>query len=206
MAALSHDLKTPLTRVRMQLESLSDRPEALRSIEDVREMNTLIDRTLELFRDAQATEALQDTDVHALAAALVDDLAERGEAVQLHGSRAIARAQPVALRRVLGNLIGNAIRYASAAEVTVAQDQLTVTVRVEDRGPGIAPEHLERVFEPFFRVESSRSRASGGTGLGLYIARDLTLRQGGTLTLANRAGGGLCATVTLARSEVTRLH
>jgi signal transduction histidine kinase len=190
----------------MQLESLSDRPEALRSIEDVREMNTLIDRTLELFRDAQATEALQDTDVHALAAALVDDLAERGEAVQLHGSRAIARAQPVALRRVLGNLIGNAIRYASAAEVTVAQDQLTVTVRVEDRGPGIAPEHLERVFEPFFRVESSRSRASGGTGLGLYIARDLTLRQGGTLTLANRAGGGLCATVTLARSEVTRLH
>ena len=71
---------------------------------------------------------------------------------------------------------------------------------MEDRGAGIAPEHLERVFEPFFRVESSRNRASGGTGLGLYIARDLTLRQGGTLTLENRADGGLRATVTLERA------
>jgi len=201
VAALSHDLRTPLTRMRMRLESIES-DAAQRCIADVREMDELIDSSLALFRGVGHAEAAQRVDVLALAQSLCDDLAEQGHAVSASGHEAaVADAQPMALRRVLSNLISNALRYGERADVTVLQEAQSVTVIVDDSGPGIPQAQMERVFQPFFRAENSRNRTTGGTGLGLYIARDLIRRQGGALTLANRPEGGLRATLTLPASR-----
>jgi signal transduction histidine kinase len=197
MASLSHDLRTPLTRMRMRLEPLAGEPVPGRCIADIREMDDLIEIALEVFRNAHAPEPAQDTDLHALVQALVDDLAEQGQAVTLKGEPLVLRLQPVATRRIVSNLLGNALRYGSRADVAVGVEDRWACIVIDDNGPGIAPAQLEEVLRPFYRVEGSRSRDSGGTGLGLYIVRDLTQRQGGELRLGNRAGGGLRATVRL---------
>jgi signal transduction histidine kinase len=198
VAAISHDLRTPLTRMRMRLETMGDdNAAAQRCIADVREMSELIDSVLAVFRDAGSTEPMQSTDVLALVQSLTDDLIEQGQPVSLVGVSAVARAQPAALGRVLANLLSNAVRYGERAHVVVDAHDGKVGIVIEDEGPGIPEGQLEAVFQPFYRVESSRSRHTGGTGLGLYIARDLIGRQGGTLTLTNRAAGGLRAEIVL---------
>ena len=204
MASLSHDLRTPLTRMRVRLEGESESPVAARCIVDVREMSELIETALDVFRNAGNDEPLRSVDVTALARSMVDDMAEAGQAVSLEGDAAIAMARPVALRRVLANLLGNAIRYGASAHVAVDTDDERVRVRIDDRGPGIAPELHEQVFQPFYRVEASRNRSSGGSGLGLYIARDLARRQGGEVTLSNRPGGGLRVELVVPRAASTR--
>lgn len=202
VAAISHDLRTPLTRLRMRLEEMTAEEGARqRCINDIREMNGLIDTVLDVFQDegAQAGAPGQNTDVTALVQALVDDLAEQGQPVTFSGEPAVTHAQPAALRRVVDNLVSNALRYGASAQVSVTADARQVVIAVEDRGPGIDPAFLQAVFRPFFRIESSRNRATGGAGLGLYIARDLARRQGGELVLANRPEGGLRAEVVLPR-------
>lgn len=197
-AAISHDLRTPLTRVRMRLETLESEPAAQRCIADVREMNQLIDTVLDVFRGRSMEDPARNTDVGALVQSLADDLVEQGLAVSYRGDAARAKAQPAALRRALTNLIENAVRYGDAAQVSVGSDNGRVRIVVDDRGPGVPETQLDAVFRPFYRVDASRSRETGGIGLGLYIARDLVQRQGGTVTLANRDGGGLRATIELA--------
>lgn len=201
VAAISHDLRTPLTRLRMRLETLGlEEGQRQSAVGDIVEMRAMIDSVLELFQGdglAASTEAAQTQDLSALLTALCDDLSEQGHAVQCSGPPALVRAQPSALRRVFGNLLGNAIRYGGSAMVSVMPADGRVQVRIEDPGPGIPADQLEAVFQPFYRLESSRNRHTGGTGLGLYIARDLIERQGGRLKLSNRAEGGLCAEVDL---------
>lgn len=202
VAAISHDLRTPLTRLRMRLETLDiDDLQRERSVEDIQEMNALVDAVMELFRGdgPGAAESQQDVDLHALAQAMTDDLLEQGQPVRFddQGVAVLAKGQPMALRRVVGNLIGNALRYGGGAEVSVGRDASGVWLRVADSGPGIPEDQLEAVFEPFFRLEDSRNRHTGGAGLGLYIARELTLKQQGTLVLSNRPGGGLLAELRL---------
>ena len=197
MASVSHDLRTPLTRMRIRLESLHDQPGVQRCIEDIREMDALIDTALQVFRDSAADEPQQPTDVFALVQSLTDDLLEQGAAVTLRGASVVVPARAVALRRVVANLLGNALRYGNHADVQVSADGSAALLLIDDGGPGIPEAEIERVFEPFYRVEASRSRTSGGTGLGLYIARDLLLRQGGSLRLINRREGGLRAEVRL---------
>lgn len=203
VAAISHDLRTPLTRLRMRLETLDAPAEQReRAAADIREMNALIDQTLSLFRGA-GDEAPQDTDVAALIQALADDLAEQGQPVQADlgaapEAAAVARVQPQALRRVLDNLLGNALRYGAAPiRLGLAREPGALLLRVDDAGPGIPADQLEAVFQPFFRLEASRNRETGGSGLGLYIARDLVQRMGGSLRLLNRPEGGLRAEVRL---------
>jgi protein-histidine pros-kinase len=203
VAAISHDLRTPMTRIRMRLEPSADEPASARSIADLQEMDGLIDDALAVFRGDEASEPPQPTDVQALVQSLVDDLAELGQAVELVGpprhEPVVAEVRPVAVRRVVGNLVANALRYGERARVTVEEQAQAVTVQVDDDGPGIPPAQLEAVMQPFFRLEASRHRASGGAGLGLYIARDLAAREGGSLTLVNRVEGGLRATLVLPR-------
>ncbi|OWQ49043.1 hypothetical protein CDL60_04010 [Roseateles noduli] len=202
VAAISHDLRTPLTRLRMRLETLDiEEIQRQRSVEDIREMNALVDAVMELFRGdgPGAAEPLVDVDLGALAQALTDDLIEQAMPVTFEddGEPVLAKGQPMALRRVLGNLVGNAVRYGGSAEVRVGRDAQGVWLRVTDSGPGIPEDKLEAVFEPFFRLEESRNRHTGGAGLGLYIARELTLRQRGSLTLSNRPESGLVAELRL---------
>lgn len=197
VAAISHDLRTPLTRMRMRLESI-DAELAQRCIADVREMDALIDSSLTLFRGASSAEPTHPVDVLSLVQSLCDDLAEQGQAVTAGGhASTVVDAQPMALRRVVSNLISNAVRYGQRADVMVLREPGLVKIIVDDAGPGIPAAQMEAVFQAFYRVEGSRNRGSGGTGLGLYIARDLIVRQGGTLALANRPEGGLRATVTM---------
>ena len=198
VAAISHDLRTPLTRIRMRLEaSEGDLPTA-RSIADIHEMDDLIESALQVFRGPGGhDEASQATDVNALVQAIVDDLADLGQPVSVQGQPAPALVQPAGLRRVVSNLVNNAVRHGERADVSVRVDGEAVHIVIEDRGPGIPAAQLDAVMQPFYRLETSRNRLTGGSGLGLYIARDLIARQGGTLTLANRPEGGLRATIAL---------
>ena len=198
VAAISHDLRTPLTRIRMRLEHAEGDPLAARSIADIHEMDDLIESALEVFRGASPhVEPAQTTDVYALVQSLVDDLADLGQPVSVRGSPAPARVQAAGLRRVVSNLVNNALRYGKRADVRVHLAGDAVHVVIEDEGPGIPEAQLEAVMKPFHRLDTSRSRLTGGSGLGLYIARDLVARQGGTLALENRAEGGLRATIAL---------
>lgn len=203
MAAVSHDLRTPLTRLRMRLEKLRPDPVAERCVDDVQDINTMIDAVLDAMHEERRQEVPQQVDVLALVQAMADDMQESGQAVTASGDAAVLRVQPVAFKRVLSNLVSNAVRYGHAADIRVAllpgrrPGRGQVRVTVDDQGPGIPPEQLESVFKPFVRLDASRSRHTGGVGLGLYIARELAHRQGGTLTLSNRPEGGLRAELTL---------
>jgi len=201
VAAISHDLRTPLTRIRMRLESSEDDPLTARSIADIHEMDDLIESALEVFRGAGShEEAIQVTDVNALVQALVDDLADLGQPVSVQGEPAPALVQSAGLRRVVSNLVNNALRYGQRADVSVRAHGDAVHIVIDDQGPGIPAAQFDAVMQPFYRLDTSRNRLTGGSGLGLYIARDLIARQGGVLTLANRAEGGLRATIALKRA------
>ncbi|MDE2592641.1 MAG: HAMP domain-containing protein [Burkholderiales bacterium] len=201
MGAVSHDLRTPLTRLRMRLERLRPDPVVERCVQDIQDINALIEAVLDALNEERNQESAVPVDLLAMVQALSDDLAEEGQAVSAQGDQVTARVQPVALKRVLNNLISNAIRYGHSALVTVSNGRGQVIITVDDHGPGIPQAMLEDVFKPFVRLDASRHRDLGGVGLGLYIARELTLRQGGTLTLSNRTEGGLRATLTLPKAS-----
>jgi signal transduction histidine kinase len=147
-------------------------------------------------REGHARGERERIDAVALVQALVDDLTDQGQAVTLVGepAAAVVLAQATALKRIVGNLVGNALRYGGAAEISVTRAARELHIEVADRGPGIAPDQLDAVLQPYYRLDASRQQ---GTGLGLYIARDLAQRNGGRLSLANRLGGGLQATLSL---------
>lgn len=195
IAAISHDLRTPLTRMRLRLETGEVEAKVReRCIDDLREMNRLVESVIDVFRPAEAAQP-QRVDLSALAQSAVDDLAEAGAQVGFEGPPAVITADPVALRRVVDNLVGNALRYAGSADVRVELSAGVTRLVVDDNGPGIPEAELALVRQPFRRVEGSRNRATGGTGLGLYIAQQLVRRQGAVLVLSNRPEGGLRAEV-----------
>ncbi len=200
LAAMSHDLKTPLTRLRLQVETLiEDAALRARLGKELDEMEGMVHGALALFRGLDEQEAREPLDVNALIESVRKGFLEMGESVTVSG-RALAPfpGRPRALKRCLTNLVGNAVKFGKRAEVTV-QDGEAVRIHIRDEGPGIAPEELERVFEPFHRVEASRNRDTGGTGLGLSIARDVAQGHGGTVMLRNRPQGGLEAELILPR-------
>jgi signal transduction histidine kinase len=200
LAAISHDLQTPITRMRLRVEGLDDCPERGKLLQDLHEMEHLVREGVAYARSAHgATETPRKIDPAAFVESLVFDYQDTGKAVSLSGGiDGTAIVRPQALRRVLGNLIDNALKYAGAAEVGMARTPAgTLCIEVADRGPGIPDDELGRVLEPFYRLENSRNRDTGGTGLGLAIAAQLMLSIGGRLSLANRSGGGLIARIEL---------
>lgn len=200
LAAMSHDLKTPLTRLRLQVETLiEDAALRQRLGKELDEMESMVHGALALFRGLNEQEPSEPVDVNALIESVREGFAAMGEGVTVQG-RALAplTGKPQALKRCLTNLVANAVKFGERAEITV-QDGEVLRIFVRDRGPGIAPEQLERVFEPFYRLESSRNRNTGGTGLGLSIARDVAQAHGGRLVLRNREQGGLEAELSLPR-------
>jgi signal transduction histidine kinase len=200
LAAISHDLQTPITRMRLRAEALDDSQERGKLLQDLHEMEHLVREGVAYARSAHgATETPRKIDPAAFVESLVFDYQDTGKAVSLSGSvDGTAIVRPQALRRVLGNLIDNALKYAGTAEVGMARTAAgTLCIEIADRGPGIPDDELGRVLEPFYRLENSRNRDTGGTGLGLAIAAQLMLSIGGRLTLAARPGGGLIARVEL---------
>jgi signal transduction histidine kinase len=197
-AAMSHDMRTPLTRMRLRLESLGDSAKDKLG-DDLDEIEALAQSALEVTRGLAPDEGLGAVEVNALAQRLVFDYAELGKPIVITGSAAPVNGRPAAIRRALGNLIDNAFKYGRDVTLDIVDSRDHVDVRVCDRGPGIPAADLPKVTTPFFRVESSRNRGTGGAGLGLAIARDIVEGHGGELLLANREGGGLCATVRIPR-------
>ena len=208
LATVSHDLRTPLTRLRMRLAELEAHPAARSAVDDVRQMDELIESLLALFRPAAAPAAggAGRFDAFALVQAIVDDLPQSGPEVTLSGTPASTPCQPAAFRRMVENLVENAIRHGGehgAVDVTVTNGPTTVCVTVLDRGPGLSAEQLASAGTPFLRwagAEADSGRRAG-LGLGLYITRALAEREGGRLELAARSGGGLCATLHLPLSS-----
>ena len=198
--AMSHDLKTPITRLRLRSEMLED--EALRAkfAKDLEEMEAMVTQTLDFMRDASTQEAVRRVDAMALLESLQADYRDTGSRVEIEGSVVQPYpGRPLALRRCLTNLVDNAIRYGGRATLEIEDTAHRLTIRILDDGPGIPDEELERAFDPFFRGEASRSRDTGGTGLGLGIARNIARAHGGDLVLRNRPEGGLEAILSLPR-------
>jgi signal transduction histidine kinase len=198
LAALSHDLKTPLTRLRLRAEALEPAELRAQVLQDLAEMHAMTVSTLDFLRGGDEREPVQPVDLLALAESLKADAEELGQEVQVLGSPgAPFRARPLALKRCLTNLVDNAVRYGGRAAIHLEEAPGALLVRVTDEGPGIPEAEIERVFEPFYRLEGSRGRQTGGSGLGLTIARNLARAHGGELTLRNRPAGGLEAVLTL---------
>ncbi|MDH5535180.1 MAG: ATP-binding protein, partial [Betaproteobacteria bacterium] len=200
LAAMSHDLKTPITRMRLRAELLDDAGLRAKFIRDLEEMESMVGATLDFMRGLEAREPAQPLDVMALLESLEEDAHEVGGKVAIDGAaRAPYYGHPQSLKRCLANLIGNAVQYGQSATISVsdAADRLQISIR--DEGPGIPEAELERVFEPFHRLEGSRSRDTGGTGLGLAIARNIARAHGGDIVLRNVPQGGLEAMLTLPR-------
>ena len=200
LAAMSHDLKTPLTRLRLQVETTLDDPAIqARFGKELDEMESMVRGALALFRGLDDDETLAPIDINALVATLRSEFTEMGADVTVEGEAARPiMGKPQALRRCLTNLVANAVKFGTRAKIIV-EDGDALVIRVRDEGPGIPPEELERVFEPFYRVESSRNRDTGGTGLGLSIARDVAQAHGGSLVARNLPVKGLEALLVLPR-------
>jgi signal transduction histidine kinase len=206
LAAISHDLQTPITRMKLRAEFMDDSSEKDKLWNDLGEMEHLVREGVAYARSVHgATEESRRTDLDSFLDSLVFDYQDMGKDVQLSGkSGAVIDTRPQALRRVLVNLTDNALKFAGAAELWVDTVNGNLSVKVMDRGPGIAEEELAHVMEPFYRVENSRNRSTGGTGLGLAIAQQLALAIGGSLTLSQREGGGLCAELKLPLRPVSQ--
>ena len=199
LAAVSHDLRTPLTRMKLRSERLQD--EALREKfrADISEMAAMLDATLQYLRGEAADEAWQLLDVHALIDAMAEDARDGGGDVGLRGNALPLMTAPSALRRCLANLLENALRYGQKADIALIDTPQLLSIEIHDAGPGIPEAQMDIVFEPFVRLESSRNKASGGVGLGLSIAREAARQCGGTLHLRNAGQGGLIAGIAIPR-------
>lgn len=167
---------------------------------DLDEMQTMVDATLDFMRGTESREETRSLDLMALLESMRDDALEVGERVTLRGKiESPYQGKPLALKRCIGNLIQNAVRYGTEAAIKVEDSETAVVLRIADKGPGIPPEQMAKVFEPFHRLEDSRARQTGGTGLGLGIARNIARAHGGDLVLHNQPDGGLIAALTLPR-------
>lgn len=198
LAAISHDLRTPITRMRLRAELVEDEDQRARMLVDLEEMEEMIAATLAFARDDPARERTQPLDLAALLQAVCDDAADAGGDAVYNGPTHLAfTGRVTALKRAFANLVDNALKYGHRARVSATANGRMITVAVDDDGPGVAEADRERVFEPFARVERSRSRETGGTGLGLAVVRAAIRAHGGDVTLANRPEGGLRATVML---------
>lgn len=200
LAAVSHDLKTPITRLRLRAELIEDPEQQAKFLRDLDEMEGMTRATLEFLRHANTREAVQPVDVQALVETLQADSEALGQEVRIQGTVVSPYpARALALQRCLANLVDNATKYGHRATVTVDDTTERLRICVADEGPGIPETELEQVFEPFYRLEQSRSRDTGGVGLGLSIARDVARAHGGDLVLRNRPHSGLEAVLTLPR-------
>ena len=198
LGAVGHDLRTPLASLRVRVEQVEDDRLRDKMIASIDEMTAMLADILALARSGAGTEAAEAVSLRELVGELAADYRERGKDVAAGTlAEAAVRARPMLLKRAIRNLIDNAVTYGVRARLSVAIEGGEARIIVSDDGPGLTDEQIGALVEPFARGEQSRNRATGGAGLGLSIAREIAEGEGGTLTLANRAGGGLDAVIAL---------
>lgn len=200
LGAIGHDLKTPLAALRVRIESVEDDAQRAKMAATIEDIVRTLDEILELARIGRASNPPERAELSSLAGSVVEEFEDMGEPVTLNdGARVSADVHVTWLKRALRNLISNAVRYGGSATVSVVQSPRQIILRVDDDGPGIPEAIIGSITEPFVRGESSRSRATGGAGLGLTLARAVAEERGGSLVLTNRPGGGLRAEIKLPR-------
>ncbi|MFV2091703.1 MAG: ATP-binding protein [Hyphomicrobiales bacterium] len=199
IAAISHDLGTPITRMRLRAEFVDDQEQQNKMLADLDDMEKMVFSALAFARDEAAHEPGAAVDLATLLQRVCDNARDTGMAVDLNIGEATVpfHCRPVALRRAIGNLVDNAVKYGGRARVSLANEANAIVVIIDDDGPGIAVARREDVFKPFHRLEASRSRETGGTGLGLTVARTIIRAHGGDIALSNRAEGGLRVEIKL---------
>ncbi len=198
MAAMSHDLRTPLTRLRIRIEMAEGLEDQQKMLNELDMMNGMVESILSFARDDAKQEPRSLVDLSALAEGICEDVADAGETVTFSGPRDVTiSCRPTAVRRAISNLVDNAVKYGGTAAVTLTPEATRVVITVEDDGPGIPRSEREKVFEPFYRVGSSRDPKTGGVGLGLCVTRSIVWEHGGDINLANRKGGGLSVRIEL---------
>lgn len=198
LAAISHDLRTPLTRIRLRGEFIEDPEQQAKLFRDVDEMQAMIDGALSFFRDDAISENITVFDLPGILHTIVNDFADQNISINYIGPvRATCQGRPFALKRVFTNLVENAIKYATppTIELKCTKEQYIVSIR--DKGPGIPESAIERIFEPYFRVDKSRNRETGGVGLGLTSALSIVQAHGGSIDVCNHVEGGLEVRVSL---------
>jgi signal transduction histidine kinase len=204
LAAVSHDLRTPITRLQLRVECLKDRRQSAKFVADLKEMEDMIAGILSFAKDDVISEPNVRVDLIAMIQSICDEFVDSGLDVSFVGDgRLPYPCRRVALRRCLTNLIENAIKYGQRAELSVENTGIEIMIHVDDRGPGIPEQFREEVFRPFYRFEASRSRGSGGSGLGLTVARTVARAHGADVVLNGSPGGGLRATIVLPKSDVS---
>lgn len=199
LAAISHDLRTPITRLQLRAEYLKESHQYEKAVADLKEMEQMIASILSFARDYTQTEAMERFDLNALLESICHDLVDLGQAVifEENNQRLPILGRVTALKRALTNLIENAVKYGKKAQVSIEQKDQHLEIKIEDQGPGIPVSDMEKVFEPFYRVDPSRSPQLSGTGLGMAVARDIIMAHGGEIKLRNREPNGLMVLVLL---------
>ncbi|MEP2103117.1 MAG: ATP-binding protein [Parasphingorhabdus sp.] len=198
LGAIGHDLRTPLAALRVRVESVEDDDERERMIAGIDDMDRTLDDILSLARLGRSKEAAEQTDISALIETVADEFTDMGEDVSFSRSgRITANIRATLIRRALRNLIGNAVKYGKQAVIAVDKSDDKLLIHVDDAGKGLPDDQIEAMFEPFARAEASRNRATGGSGLGLTLARAIARDHGGDVLLKNREEGGLRATLIL---------
>ena len=197
MGAIAHDLRTPLTRLRFRIEGLPD-DQRRKYAADLDQMEEMITATVAFVRDASRPGERTQLELSSLVESLCDEMAETGSRTEVErGEKVVLQGDPMALRRLVSNLLENAVKFGGEARARVFSDAGNAIVEIDDDGPGIPAADSEKVFEPFYRREPSRSRQTGGIGLGLAVVRSIARGHGGDVSLINRVGGGLTARVNL---------
>jgi signal transduction histidine kinase len=199
LAAISHDLRTSLTRLRLRIEFIEDPQQRARAERDLQQMDAMLVSTLAFARDDAAQEEPISVDLAQLLHSLCDDLVDMGQRAEYEGPESCSAAcRPIALQRAVANVLNNAVSYGGSATLALEREEGGWHIRVDDQGPGIPEDRLEEVFEPFSRLDPARNRSTGGSGLGLSIARSVMRSHGGDVSLCNRPGGGLSVSLRLA--------
>jgi two-component system OmpR family sensor kinase len=197
VAAIAHDLRTPLTRLRFRIEGAPEEQRA-KMAADIDQMEEMISATLAFVRDTSRPTERTPLELSSLLDSLCDEMAETGADTEVTvREEIVVDGDPMALRRLFSNLLDNAVKFGHRARVRVFHDASHAVVEIDDNGPGIPPSEAERVFDPFYRREPSRSRQTGGIGLGLAVVRSIARAHGGDVELINRDGKGLTARVNL---------
>lgn len=189
LGAIGHDLKTPLAALRVRIEAVEDDTERGRMAATIEDINRSLDDILSLARVGRPSDPVEPTELSALVADVIGEFEDMGDPVELgETQRIVLPVRATWMRRALRNLVSNAVRYGERARVSLTKEGRMAVLRIEDDGPGIPENEIARMMEPFTRLDASRNSGTGGTGLGLALARAIADQHGGTLALVNRHG------------------
>lgn len=203
LAAVSHDLRTPITRLQLRAEYLKGTPQYEKAVTDLKDMDKMISSILSFARDHAQTETMERFDLNVLLESLCNDMVDMGRQASFSddGERLTYFGRMPSLKRAFTNFIDNAIKYGKVADVSLHRTGNEIHIKIKDKGPGIPEDQLDKVFDPFYRIDSARSPQISGTGLGMTVARDIIRTHGGDVTLMNHKAGGLIVFITLPFTE-----